>query len=154
MADPLSILAIVALAFAGQKISAQQSEPIGPPKEEYTEQTEKEDSRTVLLNNFTGSVLNDPGYGSFGVPQISKYEQPNFGDISQTAGSYVNGMPVQDFRDRPWISGQMNNLGPAEKIMVGPGLGIDPSIPALGGYQQVYRVLPNNVGAYRLTTLP
>lgn len=153
MADPLSILAIVALAFAGQKISSQQSQPIGPPKEEYTEQTEKEDGRSVLLNNFTGSFVSDPGYGSFGVPQVSKYEQPNFGDISKDT-NFVNGMPVQDFRDRPWISGQMNNLGPVEKVMVGPGLGIDPSIPALGGYQQVYRVLPNNVGAYRLTTLP
>jgi hypothetical protein len=153
MADPLSILAIVALAFAGQKISAQQSEPIGTPKDEFTEQTEKDDSRTVLLNNFTGSVLSDPGFGSFGVPQKSKYEQPSFGDISPDV-TFVNGMPVQDFRDRPWISGQMNNLAPMEKVMVGPGLGVDPNVPAIGGYQQVYRVLPNNVGAYRLTTLP
>jgi len=39
-------------------------------------------------------------------------------------------------------------------LLVGPGLGVGPDVPAYGGYQQLFRVEPNNVGAYRLTTLP
>ena len=37
---------------------------------------------------------------------------------------------------------------------VGPGLGVDPNTPAVGGHQQLFRVNPINVGAYKLTTLP
>jgi hypothetical protein len=94
------------------------------------------------MNSLSGSIMRN-----------EKYVQPSFGDIKNNV-NFVNGMPVQDFRDRPWISGQMNNLGPTEKVMVGPGLGVGSDVPATGGFQQVYRVLPNNVGAYRLTTLP
>lgn len=152
MADPLSILAIIALAYVGKKYSSTQ--------EVYTDASEnsepilvaRDDTKSVILNNYTGVHSPDPGLGSFGVNQNSKKEMPNFGDMGQT--TYVNGMPVQDFRDRPWVSGQMNNLGPTEKVMVGPGLGIDPNVPATGGFQQVYRPMPNNVGAYKLTTLP
>jgi hypothetical protein len=38
--------------------------------------------------------------------------------------------------------------------MVGPGLGVNADTPATGGFQQVFRVNPINVGEYRLTTLP
>ena len=38
--------------------------------------------------------------------------------------------------------------------MVGPGVGVGPNVPAYGGYQQLFRVNPVNVGEYRLTTLP
>lgn len=50
--------------------------------------------------------------------------------------------------------GRMNNLSPIERQNVGPGLGIDPNVPSVGGYQQLFRVNPVNVGAYKLTTLP
>ena len=48
----------------------------------------------------------------------------------------------------------MNNLSPVEKQLVGPGLGVGAEVPAFGGHQQLFRVNPENVGAYRLTTLP
>jgi len=151
MADPLSILAILALAFTAKKLSSASTIP--DTTETYeTAPVQKDGARDVILSNFTGASAPDPGLGSFGVNSSAKMAQPSFGDLGQT--TFVNGMPVQDFRDRPWVSGQMNNLGPSEKIMVGPGLGIDPSIPAQGGFQQVFRPMPNNVGAYRLTTLP
>jgi hypothetical protein len=51
-------------------------------------------------------------------------------------------------------TGRMNNLSPIEKQMVGPGLGVGAETPASGGYQQLFRVNPINVGEYRLTTLP
>ena len=152
MADPLSILAIMALAYAGKKLSVEPPAPDMSQNASSMPVPPKDDAKSVLLNNFTGTHSPDPGLGSFGVTQKPKMEQPSFGDKGQT--TYVNGMPVQDFRDRYWISGQMNNLKPAEQVMVGPGLGLDPNVPAAGGFQQLYRPMPNNVGAYRLTTLP
>lgn len=41
-----------------------------------------------------------------------------------------------------------------EKQLVGPGLGVGAHVPAVGGFQQTFRVNPVNVGEYRLTTLP
>ena len=90
----------------------------------------------------------------FGVTQEgAKKAVPFQGDLSR---QNPNGMPVANNRHR-YMSGlttKMNNASPAEKIYVGPGLGIGPNVPAQGGYQQQYRVLPTNVGAYNLTTLP
>jgi hypothetical protein len=108
----------------------------------------------MMTNSMSGSYDADPGLSSYSITRREKYEQPSFADIKPDSGRAVNGSPTLDFRDRPWVSGQMNNLSPAEKIHVGPGLGVDPNVPAIGGFQQVYRVLPNNVGAYRLTQLP
>ena len=51
-------------------------------------------------------------------------------------------------------AGRLNNLSPRERQRVGLGLGVGPEVPALGGQQQLFRVNPGNVGAYRLTTLP
>jgi hypothetical protein len=76
----------------------------------------------------------------------------NFADIVPNFN--VNGSQVNDFRNRPYISSKMNNIGPVQTELVGPGLGVGPNVPAYGGYQQLYQVLPENVGAYRLTTLP
>ena len=41
-----------------------------------------------------------------------------------------------------------------KKTLVGPGLGVGKNVPAYGGYQQLFRVMPNNVNGYKLTTLP
>ena len=57
-------------------------------------------------------------------------------------------------RNRMYDQGKMNNLSPVEKQLVGPGLGVSADTPAVGGYQQMFRVNPVNAGAYRLTTLP
>ena len=48
----------------------------------------------------------------------------------------------------------MNNVQPLERQRVGPGLGLAPEVPAMGGFQQLYRAMPNNVGGYKLNTLP
>ena len=148
MADPLSIAAIIALVFAGKKLS-ETSSPVKviPIKLDS-------DTRTTVMNSMNGNFSSDPGLSSFNAPRREKFEQPSFGIIAQDANRQVFGSPAVDFRDRPWISGLMNNFAPSEKIQVGPGLGVDANVAAIGGFQQVYRVLPNNVGAYRLTTLP
>jgi hypothetical protein len=150
MADPLSIAAIIALVFAGKKLSESEEEKYSEPREVAGETGS---IRTTLLNAKAGSYNEDPGLSSYGVTRQQKIEQPNFADIKPDSGRNPFGSKTVDFRDRPWVSGIMNNLAPAEKLQVGPGLGLGPDVPASGGFQQVYRVLPNNVGAYRLTTL-
>jgi hypothetical protein len=154
MADPLSIAAIIGLVFAGKKLSESQSQPQPESKPVVTVTRDDSAVRTMITNSMSGSFNADPGLSSYGVTRREKYVQPNFGDIRPNSSRTVNGTPSIDFRDRPYVSGQMNNLAPSEKILVGPGLGVGPDVPSAGGFQQVYRVLPNNVGAYRLTQLP
>jgi hypothetical protein len=48
----------------------------------------------------------------------------------------------------------MNNLNPGgTALQVGPGLGVCGDVPATGGYQQLFRVLPNNPNDERLIQL-
>ena len=151
MADPLSIAAILGIAYIGRQISKNQQVELPPPTvapppvTQPAEYTHNEDSRNLILNQYT-----QPGFIS--EPTNKKQEIGNFGDIAFS--QYVHGEPVHDLSNRYFVSSQMNNLSPVEKVFVGRGLGIDPQIPASGGFQQLYRVNPNNVGAYRLTTLP
>lgn len=150
MADPLSIAAILGIIFVGRKMSNQseseQQQPRVPPPVEQVEEYEYNDtSRDLILNH-----MSRPGLIS--EPVNKKQETGNFGDIAFS--SYVHGEPNHDTSSRYFVSSKMNNLPPAEKVFVGRGLGLDPTVPASGGFQQLYRVNPNNVGAYRLTTLP
>jgi len=150
MADPLSIAAIFGIIYAGRKLGntpVQDPDPEVPavtnePNEEYEI---NEGSRDLLLNH-----LRQPGYIT--EPVNKKQEVPSFGDVAFS--QYVHGEPTHDFSERMYVSSRMNNLAPVGQIHVGPGLGLNPEIPASGGFQQLYRVNPNNVGAYRLTQLP
>ena len=81
---------------------------------------------------------------------------PMFSPAEQQTG-WVNGMPL--FRpdmDRytQGLSNIRNDLRPVEPIMVGPGLALDPSIPASGGFHEMTRILPNNVNDYKANQLP
>ena len=97
------------------------------------------------LNNFTG--LDDT--------YLHKREGgPQFSPAEQQMG-WVNGMPAfRPDEERYKVSiFTRNDMAPCEQEQVGPGLNIDPSIPAQGGYQQYTRVLPNNVGNYKANQL-
>jgi hypothetical protein len=150
MADPLSIAAILGIAYMGRQISKnQQVQPpspvVAPSVTQPVDFVPNDDARDLVLNHYT-----QPGFIS--EPVNKKQEIGNFGDIAFS--QYVHGEPVHDLSSRYVVSSQMNNLSPVEKVFVGRGLGLDPTTPASGGFQQLYRVNPNNVGAYRLTTLP
>lgn len=99
------------------------------------------------LNNFTG---NDDTY-------LHKRETgPMFSPAEQQTGN-VYGTPL--FRpdmDRytQGLSQTRNDLRPVEPEMVGPGLNLDPSIPASGGFHDFTRILPNNVNDYKANQLP
>lgn len=157
MADPLSLAAIMALVYTGKKLSEGEDSAPPPYSENYEVSPDEQidpshENRSVITNTLTGSHHDDHGITGVGVSPKMKVEQPSFGDVAFM--KHVNGEPVRDFRNRPYVSGQMNNVSPIEKQLVGPGLGVDASVPAVGGYQQLFRVNPNNVGAYKLTTLP
>ena len=135
MADPISIIAIAGLAYLGKKLSE-------PPKEEmYVPET----------TTTTATMMERPQESLLRMSD-RKMETPNFGDIVPQNRS--SGTEILSMRNRMYDAGRMNNLSPVEKQLVGPGLGLGPNVPAFGGHQQLFRVNPENVGAYRLTTLP
>ena len=159
MADPLSIAAIAGLIFAARKFSEKDDVQFEQNGEKFQIETQEQDvnnfndlNRSVITNTLSGSIGERPGIAGHGVRDFKKEIQPSFGDVGFI--NYTNGEPVHDFRNRPYVSNQMNNFSPAEKQLVGSGLGVGPNVPAYGGYQQLFRVNPNNVGAYKLTTLP
>ncbi len=154
MADPVSLLAIGGLVYAARKCSSLENDK----KETYvsTPQVIEQPNTDAPLPDppqTMGDISNRINYSTdpLGTNSI-EVTHPSFGDVAFM--KYPNGEPVINIHDRPYVSGQMNNFGPVEKELVGPGLGVGPDVPAYGGYQQLFRVNPNNVGAYKLTTLP
>jgi hypothetical protein len=144
MADPISVLAIAGLIYAGRSLSTKSKTemyspgvqviapgpgPSPPPQPEFKE------------NDFVSRVA-----------APAKREMESFADISRQQRS--GGQEVLNMRNRMYDQGRMNNLSPIEKQLVGPGLGVGADTPAVGGYQQMFRINPINVGEYRLTTLP
>jgi len=79
---------------------------------------------------------------------------PMFSPAEQTTG-WVFGTPafrpeLDRYKDTLW---RRNNETPIEKQRVGPGIGLDYSVPAQGGFHQFTRVLPNNVNDYKANQL-
>lgn len=67
--------------------------------------------------------------------------------------AYVDFRGAQD-ADRYQVGMKHHGCGPVDPIRVGPGLGLDPSVPAAGGFQQFERIMPENVNGYRKNSLP
>lgn len=141
MADPISLAAIAGLIFTGRTLS-QKSQP---PKVDQPRLDESQ-LRPQIEPEFQERMFESRAE----VP--SKQEVTSFADIGMQSRS--GGQELLGMRDRMFDRGVMNNLSPIEKQMVGPGLGVGADVPAIGGYQQMFRVNPINVGEYRLTTLP
>lgn len=139
MADPISLAAIAGLIFAGRSLS-KKSEP---------EVTQPMVDPRVQDPQVYDEV---PEFVEPRVEVAHKMETASFADIAYQQRS--GGQEILNMRNRMYDTGRMNNLSPIEKQMVGPGLGVSADVPAIGGYQQLFRVNPTNVGEYRLTTLP
>ena len=140
MADPISLMAVAGLIYAGRTLSTKSNPPPPPPTKEVENRVVK---APVEVNNDNFEPL-------ISIPQ--KRELENLADI--TAQERSGGQEILNMRNRMYDHGRMNNLSPVEKQLVGPGLGVSADVPATGGYQQMFRVNPINVGEYRLTTLP
>ena len=145
MADPISLAAIAGLIFAGRALSNKPQEESSNVVDPAVQVPIRQDT-----NDFPVFV-EEPEFE----PRLeyqSKREMESFGDISYQQRS--GGQEILTMRDRMYDTGRMNNLSPIEKQLVGPGLGVSADTPATGGFQQMFRVNPINVGEYRLTTLP
>ena len=153
MADPLSVLAVMGLAFVGRSLSNSGKTSGG------TETYMRQPPTAELPSDFkdTRSVPRAELNTDFRVNSEERALSDNqvispFGDIVKQERS--SGQEIMDMKDRFSVDGRMNNLSPVEKQQVGPGLGLAADVPAAGGFQQMFRAMPENVGAYRLTTLP
>lgn len=164
--DPLPLLAIVGLIYAGKQLSTKEKYT-GIPADSGSITNEADLERRSrqmyhLQSNDAGvdggSAVKIAGpkeafYGN-GVGYMRKEVAANFGDLRPDANRQPYGQPVYDLYNRQGVTNKMNNLGPVEQMQVGPGLGVDPAIAAQGGFQQFFRVLPTNTNENRLTQLP
>lgn len=149
MADPISIAAVAGLVYAGKLLSKASEAPT------FVQSKPKVNQSTLIKvdeeeEDFEFTYGATKGVGS--VEYQNKMEMPSFGEIAPQRRT--SGGEILDMRDRFYDQGRMNNLSPVEKQLVGPGLGVGPEVPATGGFQQLYRVMPTNVGEYKLTQLP
>ena len=138
MADPISVAAIAGLVYAGRKLSQ-------PTTERYSSERQ---AMELPVPPKVELVKERPIENV----HINKMVTSNFGDIAPQMRT--SGAEVLEMRNRMNDYNRMNNVSPVEKRLVGPGLGVDPSVASYGGFQQLLRVNPENVGAYKLTTLP
>ena len=106
---------------------------------------------------FTGNMLD--GFSTSGEYKHKKGSPAMFAPKPQgvvtssgTVGNPAGNEELEKARTTP--SRVQNNILPAEQLRVGPGLGVGPEVAATGGFQQFYRQLPLNVGAYKKTNLP
>jgi Family of unknown function (DUF5899) len=160
--DPLALAAVVGLVFAGKKISdnkLQQATMPTPPEEQQVTKFDliqydiRENMDNVSDNKNTMPNTGRGFSGGFRLPP--KDAVPNMGDIVKDGKRFPFGQPVYtpDASREP-VTNKMNNVTPTEKVYVGRGLGLDPDVPASGGFQQFFRIYPNNMNEEKLTNLP
>ena len=162
--DPMALIAIAGLIFAGKKLSQKEGYTGVPADREIQgDQDIERRSRQMfhLQSNDMGitggsavQISNPKDLLGSGAGYMKKEIMGNFGDISKNANKLPYGQPVYDLYNRQSITNKMNNLAPAEKMQIGPGLGVGADVPAQGGFQQFFRVMPTNTNENRLTQLP
>jgi len=164
--DPLALAAVVGLVFAGQRFSDSES-PAPPPTTVIMQAPPPPRQLTKFDTELAGDshTHQADAYGlrpinpSFGRRIGDDYLPPkeavsSLQDWSPMANRYPHGEPVYDLYNRENVTNKQNNLAPIERKNVGPGLGVAPNVPAIGGFQQFFRALPNNVNEEKLVTLP
>jgi hypothetical protein len=149
--DPWSIAAIVGLVVAGKKFSQDDDDPQAP----LSVEPDKCPDRTINqhYNFYSLDTRNVPTTGrnlGAGIMFPPKCEIPSLQDKKP---QLPFGQPVYNLYSRENVSNKMNNLQPIEKKNIGPGLGVAADVPATGGFQQYFRVLPNNPNDERLIQL-
>lgn len=149
--DPWSIAAVVGLVLAGKKLSGDDDTPseLLSVKDKKT-CVERSPHEHALDFMETRNITPDIGRRIGDIVLPPKCEISNLQD-KQTQLPF--GQPVYNLYDRENISNKMNNVPPIERLNVGPGLGVDPNVQSTGGFQQYFRVLPNNPNDERLIQL-
>jgi hypothetical protein len=156
--DPLALAAVVGLVFAGKKLSedspatTESRKPLPPITRLETDLASN--SRQHLKDFYDVKIMTPELGRRVGDFRLSpKNEVPSLQAFDKEATRSPFGQPVYDLYGRQNVTNKMNNLPPVERIRVGPGLGVGPDVPATGGFQQFFRVLPNNINEERLTTI-
>jgi hypothetical protein len=163
--DPFSLAAVVGLVFAGKKISDakedQAEQATMPSSVPAPDQVSKFDliQYKFAQQDFPIDPLNtmpNTGRGfSGGFRLPPKDAIPSLADTVPNGARFPFGQPVYTTDgSREPVTNKMNNVTPADKVYVGRGLGLDPNVPASGGFQQFFRIMPNNMNEERLTNLP
>ena len=160
--DPLALAAIVGLVFAGKRFSDPDPVPVPattvptPPHQLKRQDTDLAAAAPGMRADAFGMRPINPSFGRrIGDDYLPPKEAvPSLQDFSPMANRYPHGQPVYDLYDRENVTNKMNNLQPVERVRVGPGLGVGANVPAIGGFQQFFRALPNNVNEEKLVTLP
>ncbi len=143
----LAVAAVIGLAFLGHKMATNESDDT--VEVNTTTRREKETAEFQFGDYYDVQQRNIANRTFY-----HKQEKVNFGDISDKANRIVGGQPVYDVSQREYVTNKMNNVNPNPWTRVGPGIGVGPNVPAYGGKQQLFRVLPVNVNEHRLTQLP
>jgi hypothetical protein len=162
--DPLALAAVVGLVFAGKTLSDKNETADNAVSPKQLPPTTRPLTRrdVDLLSNprdhskdFFDLKNTTPDLGRrIGDWRLQPKEAvASLQDVAPDSTALPYGQPVYDLYNRQYVTNKMNNLAPVERQNVGRGLGVDPSIPATGGFHDFFRVLPNNVNEERLTTL-
>jgi hypothetical protein len=147
--DALSIAAVVGLVLAGKNFAKDNDSPlIDTPCPSVSSRNPRDHTLDSLE---TRNITPDIGrrIGSSFLPP--KQEIPSLQVQNQVQLPF--GQPVYNTSNRENISNKMNNLAPQSRMNIGPGLGVGPDVPSAGGFQQYFRVLPNNPNDERLNQL-
>lgn len=164
--DPTALIAIAGLIFAGKQLSTRKEGYTGVPAEREIIGDDDLERRSRQLFHLQASDMGYDGGSAVktagpkdlvmgsGVGYIRKEVAPNLGDVVQNGKRFPYGQPVYDLYNRQGVTNKMNNLAPIQRQNVGHGLGVGPDVPAQGGFQQLFRVLPINTNENRLTQLP
>ena len=160
--DPLALMAVVGLVFAGKTLADGKETPVASPKPTTTKPplTRREidmmaDSIGHRADAFDLRNTN-PDFGRrIGDWRLQRKDAvPNLQDVTPTNSRFPYGQPVYDLYNREYVTNKQNNLSPLETPMnVGPGLGVGPNVMAAGGFQDYFRALPTNINEEKLTTL-
>lgn len=159
----LSLAAVAGLVYMGKRLS-------DAKEETQTQEILQAAPPTKITTLDTDLMANPPGMraDAFGMRPINpsfgrrigdaylppKEAVANLGDIVKDGKRFPFGQPVYTTVYRENITNKMNNVNPTEKVYVGRGLGLDPNVPAAGGFQQFFQVLPNNINEEQMHTLP
>jgi len=152
--DPWSIAAVVGLVFAGRRINSTEDPADAGTNHSYRNPGSTRNPIDHTSDYFEKSNITPDIGRRIGDTRIQpKNEIASLQTVASNV-QYPFGQPVYNLYDRENVSNKMNNLNPVDKKYVGRGLGVCADVPAAGGFQQFFRVLPTNVNEERLNTLP
>jgi hypothetical protein len=157
--DPVALAAVVGLVFAGKRLADRTGDGADAPATTKPPLTRRDidlmaNSRDHAKDYFDLKIMTPDEGRRVGDWRLQpKNEIPSLQDRVPDANRFPFGQPVYDMYNRQNVTNKMNNLQPIERKNVGPGLGIDPNVPAAGGFHSFFRALPTNINEERLTTI-